>query len=213
MLKEFWEAKKHLIQLIGILTGVGALFLSIKPSDNATANNALANIQFVWLIIITVSSIILFINFAKLGIEWEDNLKIKRGFDLTETISFFVLATLVYLLLNLWIYIINLYKNSFWDFFTITNGAIFSFIGAIFYHYWRRVLFRIPEAPMWKRITCSFFAHIPLSIVAGFFTEIVTSKGGFSLIDGLKISIFFFLLFFPIFSIVYEIRRKKEVKN
>ena len=74
MLKEFWEAKKHQIQLVGILTGVGALFLSISTPTNETAGRALANIQFVWLIIITISLIVLFVNFVKLSDLWPKNL-------------------------------------------------------------------------------------------------------------------------------------------
>ena len=81
MLKDFWENKKHLIQMVGILTGVGALFLSIPLPIDEQARSALLNLQFVWLVVISVSAVaLLFQLLSLLGI-FERKLK-QNYFDL-----------------------------------------------------------------------------------------------------------------------------------
>jgi hypothetical protein len=71
MLKDFWESRKHAIQLVGILCGVGALFLAIPTPENLLARPALFNIQFVWLLVVTISTTVLFVDLIRLSDRWE----------------------------------------------------------------------------------------------------------------------------------------------
>jgi len=62
MLKDFWGKKKYIVQIVGYFTAIGALFLNIPNSDNQIANNALLNIKFFWILIITICIALLLYN-------------------------------------------------------------------------------------------------------------------------------------------------------
>ena len=138
MLKDFWEKNKHQIQLTGILTGVGALFLSIPNPEVEEASIALQKVQFIWLIIVTVSVALLFYNLYKLFRIYEDESKKNReGFHFDETISLIVFATIFYFVINMWIYTYSLYKEAFFSFLYVAYYGITAFIIATTYHYCR----------------------------------------------------------------------------
>ena len=125
MLKDFWEKNKHQIQLTGILTGVGALFLSIPNPEVEVASVVLQKIQFVWLIIVTVSVALLFYNLYTLLKLYEDkNKEDKEGFHFDETISLIIFATIFYFVMNMWIYTYSLYKEAFFSFIVIAYYGI-----------------------------------------------------------------------------------------
>lgn len=194
MLKQFWKNKKHLIQLVGILTGVGALFLSVPPPDNLKAREALSNVQLVWLLIITITVVLLFVEFIQLSDRWEKDLMKRKGIDITETISMFVSITSFYVIFNLWVYIINLYNNSLWDFFKTVKFALFSFVGAIYYHFWRKMVLKISDKSVYKKITFSLFAHTIAGTVFVILFEFIFYGKLFSIIHVLKISAIIFLI-------------------
>lgn len=124
MLRDFWEKKKHIIQLGGIIIAVGALFLSIPPPDNEVAKIALSNIQFAWLIIITVILVSLFLNFVILGDIFEKELKDKKKIDFDTSLVLLIVFIGGWILYYLWVYILNLYKASFTSFFSVSSGII-----------------------------------------------------------------------------------------
>ncbi len=208
MLKEFWEAKKHLIQLVGILTGIGALFLSITLPENIEARQALINIQFVWLIIITICLLLLFVNFIRLADFWEKSFKEKSRLDYTNTISLFIAATLLYLIFNLWTYMINLYKESIWNYLTIINYALLSFFGALLVQIWRKIVVSIPENPPWKRECWLILFKLTFSFCTGFFLQLVSHYESFSFSNAIMLSCIFYILI-----VIYSYYRSLKSSN
>lgn len=167
MLKEFWESKKHLVQLIGILLGAGALFLAIPRPESVKAQDALANIQFIWLVFITCGVVVLFVQFFNLTVDVERKIRENYRIDVSETLSVLILLTLLYLVYNLWSYIIDLYKISFIDYFKHVSVALFFLYGALHYHVWRWLVLKIPDRMWLRKIVFSLFAHAILSLVIG----------------------------------------------
>lgn len=211
MLKEFWEKKKHLIQLVGILTGVGALFLAISPPENVDARQALANIQFMWLVVITLSCSTLFISFHSFSIDLEKQLGSKWGIDLKETVSLFIILSLVYFLTNLWTYIFSLYSSSVWDFLQGTNMGIMALLGAFFFHYFWRIAEKIKKYR--DRIFFMIGAYLLISALVGFLSLLMSHKGlDFPLWQWLLVSGVIFI--FMVVMTVYEAnRRGKGIKK
>jgi len=131
MFLEFWEKRKHLIECVGILTAVGALFLNISaPEGNEGARLALINIQFIWLIVISLALLILAVQFIDLVFRVENILENKWGIY-TSMLSFAVLMLIWKLVENLWRYIIALYPHQAQVFFVwtyiISGGLIVIF--------------------------------------------------------------------------------------
>src|SRR3989344_8352255 len=159
MLKKFWEDKKHLIQLVGILLGAGALFLSIDSPENTAAKSALANIQFVWLLIITVGLSALFIEFVNLSGEFEKKVGERFRMDFSNTASYFVWTALLFLLYNLWIFIGSIYQDSFFSFMKLAGGAVGVFIASVYYPLWRWLVLKIPDKYVFRKTVFSFVSH------------------------------------------------------
>ncbi len=114
MLNEFWEQNKNQLQFVGILIGVGALFLSIPIPEVEKAAEALKKIQLIWLLIVTIAVALLFVSLFKLSRLYEINsTKDKDGFNFDETLSFVVVLTSVYFIVNMWIYAYSLYQDAF----------------------------------------------------------------------------------------------------
>jgi len=138
MFKTIWKQKKDIIQLGAIIIAIGAIFLSINlPENNEVAREALLNVQFTWLLIISIILFILFVDiFVIVNIFLKKIMvkkKINLGFLLFSSISIFF----SWILFNLWIYILNLYKESFKNFIDIQLdlliwGALFMFFTAPF---------------------------------------------------------------------------------
>lgn len=111
MFKEFWEEKKHAIEAIAIFTAVGAIFLTIPlPEKNLAGKEALLNVQMAWLIIITLSLIVLFFNLYVFLTKVEENIQ-KLSFS---TGSFIMLGiTLsVWIVVGLWNYMVAVYASQ-----------------------------------------------------------------------------------------------------
>ena len=62
MLDKFIEEKKSLLQTISLLMAIGAIFLTIQPSEDTLVNKALMNLQLLWFLLIFSSILILFYN-------------------------------------------------------------------------------------------------------------------------------------------------------
>jgi len=133
MLKNFWNKKKHLIQLVGILTAIGALFLSIPLPENEKASFALLNIQAIWLLIISVSLLVLFINFWLLAEEFEEKTKIKHKFE-TNVLSTAILLIIIYLLINLYLYLFHVHKATLIKFISHFVAFFMLLILSLFYY-------------------------------------------------------------------------------
>lgn len=80
MFQDFWEKNKGVIEFVGIICGVGALFLAIPNSSNTAAQKALANIQFLWLIFIAVCIVFFFLNLYWYSYQQEQKIFKKYGF-------------------------------------------------------------------------------------------------------------------------------------
>jgi hypothetical protein len=124
MLEEFWSKKKHLVQFLGILIAIGAIFLSIGTPQDASAAEALQNIQLGWLVIITAGHLLLFWELFSLMLKFE------RRLEAQDTLSMFAAGIALFILTNLWIYIFHIYKKGLID---LLSSVQFSWaIGAAF---------------------------------------------------------------------------------
>jgi cytochrome c biogenesis protein CcdA len=129
MLKEFWDKKKYLIQIVGYLTAIGALFLNIPMKDNQIANNALLNIQFFWILIITVCVILLLSNIFIFLMQTEKYLekRLKVETDFTISLIFFILG--IFFLFNLWKYTTQIYFPIIKKVYPLINAFLGGLIG------------------------------------------------------------------------------------
>ncbi len=202
MLKNFWEQKKHLIQLAGILTAIGALFLSITPPENETAANALLNIQFAWLIIITVALFILFMSLITLLIEIEEETKKKYKINIEETISFLMIFISGWILVNLWIYVFKLYKDTIVKFMRYSGLIISIIIGTLVFYFVNRIFKKL------ARIIRMIIGSFIFSILYGAWVEFSDLK--FSFIGWLKnMSLSFGVLIIFVFGVILYGKIKK----
>lgn len=117
ILEEFWKSRRDIIALLGFLTAIGAIFLTIPIPDKIEARNALLMVQFLWLIVISVSAIWLSLAFLLFSYRFESHLGNKLKLDLGNYISSTIIVFTTYLLLNLWEYMISIYKIE-WTKFT-----------------------------------------------------------------------------------------------
>jgi len=181
MLKEFWEAKKHLIQMSGILCGVGALFLSIPVPEDPEAHNALLHLQFIWLIIITISAIALLFQLLLLLTVIERKTK-GSNLNLDETLSVIMSGVIVYFIWNIWEYAYALYGDSFFDFLNsgFGYGAVLFFV-ALGYSYWRWIVIKHVNLPATYRIVISLGALAPPSLLLGAWLSFVGHRGPFEI--------------------------------
>jgi len=175
MFKDYWNKNKHLIQLVGILTGVGALFLSIVPPENLDARQSLANVQLVWLIIITIGCSILFLSFHNFSVDLENHYGPKWSINMKETISLIIALSLVYLLTNLWAYITKLYSASLWDFLKSINIGIIAILGAVFFHFFWKYVEKINR--LHYKVVFVMGAYIFFSGVTAFTGLFIGSQG------------------------------------
>lgn len=166
MFAEFWQKKKHTIELIGILTAIGALFLNIPLPENEKARLALINIQFIWLFILTFSMALLCFNFFYLAIKLEGAVKEKFRFDISDTISMAVSIVSVWLLYSLWQYLIILYTHQL-QLLMNRMSIIFSFFLPVIYLKLRSIIY--------QKISKKYFQFI-LSIVVCFIISLIPAS-------------------------------------
>lgn len=212
MFAEFWQKKKHTIELIGILTAIGALFLNIPLPENEKARLALINIQFIWLFILTFSMALLCFNFFYLAVKLEKVTKEKFKFDISDTISMAVSIISVWLLYSLWQYLIVLYAHQLQSLMNRIS-IVFSFFIPVFYLELRSIIYH--------KISKKYFSFI-LSIVACFIISLIPAlwsqleKLEFRKWDFLSALFFNTLIYMGILlivSLVDYFSKKKSKKN
>jgi hypothetical protein len=135
MFKQFWKKKKDLIEAIGIITAVGAIFLAIPKPENELAQTALYNIQMIWLIIVSLAIILLFLNFLSLALRIEQEAEKKINYDFGGAFSILIFWLLFWLMKNLWAYMLALYKKELLDFMPLINQTIIGIIFAISFYF------------------------------------------------------------------------------
>ncbi|MDD5738809.1 MAG: hypothetical protein PHY72_02715 [Candidatus Pacebacteria bacterium] len=112
MPNRFLEKNKTYFELIGVMAAIGAIFLTIPTPENDKAQNALMNIQLIWLIIISVSLLLLFYKFFRFFLLVED-LAEKNGlhfYSSLAVIPFFMGGLILY---HLWRYIFIIYGSNY----------------------------------------------------------------------------------------------------
>ena len=127
MLKEFWEEKKHILQVGGALTTIGALFLTIPKNEDEIAQQALQNIQFFWLIIIVVSITIILAQLLVFLFSFEATTKNIHNIDFDNAFSAGFLLFSLFFLFYLIKYIFVVYNTSIEQ----VNFIIYPLLGSI----------------------------------------------------------------------------------
>lgn len=118
MLKEFWIENNALIQITGIASAIGALFLNVDSPENEMAKSALANIQVFCLLVMVVCLSLLFVVFVKLVVKKEKQLRLKYDAPIVGTFSIIVSPIFLWVIVNFIQYILNFdskYSSYFLD--------------------------------------------------------------------------------------------------
>lgn len=210
MFKDFWDKQKHQIQLVGILVAIGALFLSIMPPENEKARFALFNIQFAWLIIITIALVILFVNFIALTVKIEKETEVKYDIPMESTISLLAIFISCWILINLWVYIINLYKEPLIKFLQSSHFFItFSIFSIIIYWTQKIILSKIRKTS----IAIILFALIT-SILLGLWSDLYDLKFSFkSWAQNSAIVLAVVAIFFSCKTIYKKIKSSRNINS
>lgn len=109
--KDYWEQNRHILQFVGIICGVGALFLAIPEPSNSAAKDALSSIQFIWLIFIGLGVIMLLVSLFTYINQIQSLAEKKFGiaFITQGSPSFIIISILISFCINLWSYASTLY--------------------------------------------------------------------------------------------------------
>jgi hypothetical protein len=129
---KWWNAHGSKFQFVGILIGIGALFLNIQIPDNEIAKTALLNLQFMWLFVITISLVILLWNLWMFSHDVEKSIEKKFRFRIPSTFSILTLAVSIFLIGSLWNYIYSLYGVQLLDFLDLIALPLEFFVFAVF---------------------------------------------------------------------------------
>lgn len=127
MFKEFWEKKKGPIECTAFLVATGALFLNIPLPEMEVARASLLKVQLMWLFLVTLSVAILAWHFLFFVLEVERQIKGRFSLNPRNALSTFFLALFLYLIWNLWKYMINLYEAE-WKWFSV-SVLFFLYVG------------------------------------------------------------------------------------
>ena len=206
--KDFWEQKKHILQFVAIICGVGALFLAIPEPNNLAAKNALLNLQFIWLVFITFGVIVLFFYIYTFTYEVEVAARQKYGigFFFQGSPSYIIMGFLVLFCLNLWKYAAALYPTPLRNFegvlATAIVGVILLGIDSLLRKYFPKLgegAFIIADAVLWA-------PFITFAISIG---STISNNQPFSLLNWVISSLFVFgfLLLLRAYSL-YSRQRK-----
>lgn len=136
MFQDFWEKNKEVIQFVGIICGVGALFLAIPSPTDTAAKSALANMQFIWLLFIAISTIFLFLKlyYYFYGKEREMFNKYGFRFELQGSASYILMGFTMTFAISLWEYASATYPQPLKLFSgTILGVLIFLAASVVFY--------------------------------------------------------------------------------
>ena len=210
MLKKFWEQNKHQLQLVGILIGVGALFLSIPIPEIEEAAEALKKIQLIWLLIVTISTGLLFVNLHKLSRLYEiDSTKDKDGFNFDETISIVIGLTIAYFISNMWIYAYSLYREVIFDFIETVQFGITAFLVAVTYHCWRKIVLKFENHNPKLRVCIAITGHAINALLLGAWLHVSINSWEFVLNEWLYWSVGTFVVMMAM-GLMIDWKRKSE---
>ncbi len=161
----FWDEKKEGLTFAGFLLATGAIFLNINIPENTAAKIALSNLQFLWILIISLTSVWLGFSFLKFTWKVEEHYRKKTGLDITSGISTVVLASIAWFLYNTWKYTISLYGDEWHKFARLVSPG---FSTLLFLIYWGILekLYRKFEGITWKYVASSSVLILIMSAVA-----------------------------------------------
>jgi hypothetical protein len=176
MLKEFWEKKKYLIQMVGYLTAIGALFLNIPMKDNQIANNALLNIQFFWILVITICVILLLSNVFIFLVKTEKYLEKKLGTEIDFTISLIFLILGVFFIFNLWKYTSQVYFPIIKKIYPLIGGLLGGLIGTFLVVFDSKVLSKQKLHWITRYLFLGIIGSSMLALISLFYTYSILEK-------------------------------------
>lgn len=182
MLKEFWKEKSHIIQITGILIGVGALFLAIPTPAQESAKVALLNLQFLWLMIISVACTALLLQLWVFLRVFEKELK-KKDFDIEETVSLVLMLGILFFIINLWQYASALYSESFFHFAGMAGWGFGALFGSLGYQLLKWSVSRVEHRSRIIRIGIMLFSTFVFSTIFGAWISFTSNKGSFTLFE------------------------------
>jgi len=131
MIEQFYRQHKIHIQLVVIITTIGALFLNIPKPDDINIQNSLLNIQMFWLILITIGLSSVFIDFVSFIIKIEKKLK-KNKLPVYASFSIFSASVVFWFICNMWNYIILSYNDNFFEFSKMIYPGLSLVLGTLF---------------------------------------------------------------------------------
>jgi hypothetical protein len=209
MLSEFWEKRKQIIEISGILVAVGALFVSMNIPNNLVAAYALVNIQIIWLVIITVSVAIIFVQLWQIVKHFQTNSNNEYKEIFFSTIKFLIGAFGFFLIGDGLIYVYAVYKPILGEFIKTAAGAFCAIaLGIVFAAiYGFTKLFKIKLSIFWY----AFTHYIALSVVLSILITFI-QFGHFTIDSYVKIALLCFIGIGLIFFLVWY-RAKKRMKK
>ena len=160
------------------------------------ASEALENIKLIWLLIITVCSITLFILLIGLANSFENILKKEKKIDITETLSVFASGSLLFLVFNLWIYMISLYKKSLLEYLNTAGLFLAFFLSALIFHFWSSLSRRVKNKALFLRVALAILMSLLLALTGGFLFELMLRDQSFVWESWIKSSSVLFVLIF-----------------
>lgn len=128
LFNEFWNKNKNIIECVGILSALGALFLAIPLPENERAKEALIQVQFLWVFIISIAMMAFGWAFMKFAFKLNDYLEKKMSWNTNNFIGVFAAMVFLYVLTGLWRYMFALYQNEWTRFMESTEGIFIAVI-------------------------------------------------------------------------------------
>lgn len=212
MFHDFWENNKEVIQFVGIICGVGALFLAIPSPTDAAAKNALANMQFIWLIFIAISTIFLFMKLYYYFYNKEREVFKKYGFrfELQGSASYILMGFTMTFALSLWEYASAIYPQPLKLFSGTILGVSIFLSASVAFYFIRKLKNKLQDI---------IYAIVDSSILSLFYVSAFTVVNAISYNRPTSIEdytysvVLLFLLAMLLRVINIRRRRKKEVSN
>ncbi|MFZ6036035.1 MAG: hypothetical protein ACOYUK_02740 [Patescibacteria group bacterium] len=132
MLKKFWESNSPLIQMTGIVTAIGTLFLAIHPSENISAQQSLLNIQFIWLLVMSMLLLNISFHLVRFIIRAERDLTQQYRFNFDFILAGLTAVLIYWVFVELWSYSIHLYRQSLVDFLHRITPVVFLLVLSLY---------------------------------------------------------------------------------
>lgn len=168
--KSLWSRIQASIQIVGLTIAVGALFLNIPTPSSAGAQEALRNLQFLWLIIIGICLLYLGLLCiaSLLWLEEKATKRLKVNLEQTASLIFFVLVG--FMLYNLGKYTYAIYGEEL----VLGLYVLISAAALVLY----TVLDRVITRWTWRQTKFIPLIAIPQSVVFSTFLTAVVALWG-----------------------------------